>query len=69
MEYEDEDFSFISQGLWELVDKGYEKVEIPVEAIRDVQKKDAKALFFIQQAETIFPRQQQSLKKLKMLCK
>ncbi|KAL6343148.1 hypothetical protein AAG906_020937 [Vitis piasezkii] len=49
---------FISEDLWELVDKGYVEEEIPRDAIRDVRKNDAKALFFIQQAisESIFPQ-------------
>ncbi|XP_034686330.1 protein ACCELERATED CELL DEATH 6-like [Vitis riparia] len=49
---------FISEDLWELVDKGYIEEEIPGDAIRDVRKNDAKALFFIQQAitESIFPQ-------------
>ncbi|XP_034686505.1 ankyrin repeat-containing protein At5g02620-like isoform X2 [Vitis riparia] len=49
---------FISEDLWELVDKGYVEEEIPRDAIRDVLKNDAKALFFIQQAitESIFPQ-------------
>ena len=49
---------FISEDLWELVDMGYTEEEIPTNAIRDVRKKDAKALFFIQQAiaENIFPQ-------------
>ncbi|KAJ9679042.1 hypothetical protein PVL29_021076 [Vitis rotundifolia] len=40
------------------MDKGYEEEEIPIEAIGDVQKNDAKALFFIQHAisKTIFPQ-------------
>lgn len=40
------------------MDKGYEEEEIHVEAIKDVWKKDAKALFFIQQVvlEIIFPQ-------------
>ncbi|XP_010650279.1 protein ACCELERATED CELL DEATH 6 isoform X1 [Vitis vinifera] len=49
---------FISEDLWELVDKGYVEEEIPRDAMRDVRKNDAKALFFIQQAitESIFPQ-------------
>ena len=31
---------FISQDLWEFVDKDYEGKEIPPKTIRDVQKKD-----------------------------
>ncbi|KAL4367130.1 hypothetical protein GQ457_05G027260 [Hibiscus cannabinus] len=41
---------FISQDLWELVEKGYSEEGVAVEALRDYKKKDAKALFFIQQA-------------------
>ncbi|RVW62327.1 Protein accelerated cell death 6 [Vitis vinifera] len=49
---------FISEDLWELVDKGYVEEEIPRDAMRDVRKNDTKALFFIQQAitESIFPQ-------------
>ncbi|RVW67651.1 hypothetical protein CK203_063073 [Vitis vinifera] len=49
---------FISEDLWELVDKGYVEEEIPRDAMRDVRKNDAKTLFFIQQAitESIFPQ-------------
>ncbi|XP_019075300.1 ankyrin repeat-containing protein ITN1-like [Vitis vinifera] len=49
---------FISEDLWELVDKGYAEEEIPRDAMRDVRKNDAKALFFIQQAitDSIFPQ-------------
>ncbi|XP_059592996.1 ankyrin repeat-containing protein NPR4 isoform X2 [Vitis vinifera] len=49
---------FISEDLWELVDMGYIEEEISKNAIRDVRKKDAKALFLIQQAiaENIFPQ-------------
>lgn len=48
---------FISQDLWELVDRGYIEEGVSAEALKDTQKKDAKALFFIQQAvaEAIFP--------------
>ncbi|KAL4325828.1 hypothetical protein GQ457_11G029810 [Hibiscus cannabinus] len=41
---------FISQDLWELVEKGYSEEGVAVEALRDYKKKDAKALFLIQQA-------------------
>ena len=49
---------FISQDLWELIEKGYTEEGVVAESLRDHRKKDAKALFFIQQAvdETIFPR-------------
>ncbi|XP_034686669.1 arf-GAP with ANK repeat and PH domain-containing protein cnt-1-like [Vitis riparia] len=33
---------FISEDLWELVDKGYVEEEIPGDAMRDVRKNDAK---------------------------
>lgn len=48
---------FISQDLWELVEKGYQN---PYEdtRLRENRKMDSKALFFIQQAvnEVIFSR-------------
>ena len=49
---------FIFEDLCELVDKGYAEDDIPRDTIRDVRKKDARALFFIQQAiaESIFPQ-------------
>lgn len=49
---------FISEDLWELVVKGYVEEETPTTTIGDVRKRDAKALFFIQQAigESIFPQ-------------
>ena len=49
---------FISEDLWELVDKGHVEEEISRDASRDVGKKDARALFIIQQAiaESIFPQ-------------
>eukprot|EP00261_Vitis_vinifera_P019769 XP_010650366.1 PREDICTED: ankyrin-1-like [Vitis vinifera] len=55
---------FISEDLWELVDKGYVEEEIPRDAMRDVRKNDAKALFFIQQAisESIFPQISKAMK-------
>ncbi|KAL6342328.1 hypothetical protein AAG906_007542 [Vitis piasezkii] len=39
---------FISQHLWELVDKGYAEEDIPRDTIRDVRKKDARAFIFPQ---------------------
>ena len=56
---------FQSQDLWDLVENGYEEPESVAtlsstqrEALRENKKKDAKALFFIQQAitESLFPR-------------
>ena len=49
---------FISQDLWELVEKGYTEEGVSAKVLRDHRKRDAKALFFIQQAvdETIFSR-------------
>ncbi|TXG64214.1 hypothetical protein EZV62_011208 [Acer yangbiense] len=49
---------FISQDLWEYVAEGYATKGVAVDVLKDVKKKDAKALFFIQQsvAESIFPR-------------
>ncbi|KAK4424684.1 hypothetical protein Salat_1662000 [Sesamum alatum] len=41
---------FISQDLWELVEKGYNEEGVTADALKDLRKKDAKALFFIQQA-------------------
>eukprot|EP00257_Ricinus_communis_P025840 XP_025013254.1 uncharacterized protein LOC112534966 [Ricinus communis] len=40
---------FISQDLWDLVEKGYNDEGIMADALKDMRKKDAKALFFIQQ--------------------
>ncbi|XP_074294135.1 uncharacterized protein LOC141621878 [Silene latifolia] len=51
---------FKSQELWELVETGFEdsKPAEPDQALKDKRKKDAKALFILQQAldEEIFPR-------------
>nr|KAJ0214204.1 hypothetical protein LSAT_V11C400219390 [Lactuca sativa] len=49
---------FKSQDLWDLVENGYAEASIDETRQKENQKKDAKALFFIQQAvdETIFPR-------------
>ncbi|XP_059446700.1 uncharacterized protein LOC132178271 [Corylus avellana] len=49
---------FISQDLWDLVEKGYTKTGISTNTLKVFRKKDAKALFFIQQAvdDSIFPR-------------
>jgi hypothetical protein len=49
---------FISQDLWDLVEKGYSATGVSANTLKELQKKDAKALFFIQQAmvESIFPR-------------
>ncbi|KAK0596432.1 hypothetical protein LWI29_015641 [Acer saccharum] len=49
---------FISQDLWEYVEEGYATEGVAADVLKDVKKKDAKALFFIQQAvaESIFPR-------------
>ena len=67
MEYPDETL-FISQDLWDLVKEGYEEPESTTvlatwidarkKELKDNKKKDAKALFFIQQgvSKAIFPR-------------
>ena len=49
---------FISQDLWDFVEKGYFKTGVSVDTLKELWKKDAKALFFIQQAvdESIFPQ-------------
>jgi hypothetical protein len=49
---------FISQNPWELIEKGYSKVGVSTDTLKELRKKDAKALFFIQQVvvEFIFPR-------------
>ncbi|KAK5772832.1 hypothetical protein PVK06_049131 [Gossypium arboreum] len=49
---------FLSQDLWDLVENGYSEEEVAAETLKDIRKRDAKALFFIQQAvdESIFPR-------------
>ncbi|GKV49381.1 hypothetical protein SLEP1_g56135 [Rubroshorea leprosula] len=49
---------FMSQDLWDLVERGYTEAALSAEALKDTKKKDAKALFFIQQGvdDTIFPR-------------
>ena len=49
---------FVSQDLWDLVEKGYTAARLAADVLRETQKKDAKALFFIQQAidDAIFPR-------------
>ncbi|GLU00818.1 hypothetical protein SLE2022_181580 [Rubroshorea leprosula] len=49
---------FMSQDLWDLVEKGYTEAALSAEALKDTKKKDAKALFFIQQGvdDAIFPR-------------
>jgi hypothetical protein len=49
---------FISQDLWDLVEKGYSAMGISTNTLKELWKKDAKALFSIQQAvvESIFPR-------------
>jgi hypothetical protein len=49
---------FISQDLWDLVEKGYSATGVSADTLKELRKKDAKALFFIQQAvvESIFPR-------------
>ena len=49
---------FLSQELWDLVEKGNIKDGVRAETLRDLRKKDAKALFFIQQAmdDVIFRR-------------
>ena len=51
---------FKSQELWDLIENGFEDThpEQPNQQLRDNRKKDAKALFFIQQAvdDLIFPK-------------
>ncbi|GKU96667.1 hypothetical protein SLEP1_g9878 [Rubroshorea leprosula] len=49
---------FMSQDLWDLVERGYTEAALSAEALKDTKKKDAKALFFIQQGvdDAIFPR-------------
>lgn len=48
---------FISQDLWDLVENGYTDAEKSSE-VKELRKKDAKALLVLQQAvtDTIFPR-------------
>ncbi|GMJ02182.1 hypothetical protein HRI_003887400 [Hibiscus trionum] len=41
---------FISQDLWDFVEKGYSEEGVAADTLKDMRKKDAKALFFIQQA-------------------
>ncbi|XP_019163771.1 PREDICTED: uncharacterized protein LOC109160086 isoform X2 [Ipomoea nil] len=41
---------FVSQDLWDMVDRGYIEEELTVEVLREVRKRDATALLFIQQA-------------------
>ncbi|KAL0424087.1 UNVERIFIED_CONTAM: hypothetical protein Sradi_0943500 [Sesamum radiatum] len=41
---------FISQDLWELVERGYGDEGATDDTLKELRKKDAKALFFIQQA-------------------
>nr|GMD18342.1 polyadenylate-binding protein 2-like [Ipomoea batatas] len=41
---------FVSQDLWDMVEGGYVEEELTVEVLREVRKKDAMALLFIQQA-------------------
>nr|GLL31848.1 uncharacterized protein LOC109160086 isoform X2 [Ipomoea trifida] len=41
---------FVSQDLWDMVDGGYIEEELTVEVLREVRKRDATALLFIQQA-------------------
>nr|GMD16567.1 polyadenylate-binding protein 2 [Ipomoea batatas] len=41
---------FVSQDLWDMVNGGYIEEELTVEVLREVRKKDAMALLFIQQA-------------------
>ncbi|XP_077237158.1 uncharacterized protein LOC143878809 [Tasmannia lanceolata] len=52
--------SFLSQDIWDLVENGFDDPpnDEQMEQNRDNKKKDAKALFFIQQSvsEAIFPR-------------
>ena len=38
---------FMSQDLWELVEKGYAKEGLSPETLKNVRKRDAKTLFFI----------------------
>ena len=53
---------FQSQDLWDLVENGYDEsanlTNAQKEALKETKKKDAKALFFIQQAisDSLFPR-------------
>ena len=39
---------FISQDLWDLVEKGYSETSVSADTLKELWKKDAKALFFIQ---------------------
>lgn len=41
---------FLSQDLWDMVEGGYIEEELTVEALREIRKKDATALLFIQLA-------------------
>jgi hypothetical protein len=49
---------FISQDLWDLVEKCYSETGVSADTFRDLWKRDAKALFFIQQVvdESIYTR-------------
>lgn len=49
---------FKSQDLWEIIDEGYSDPDSNANKLKENKRKDAKALFFIQQAmhDTIFPR-------------
>lgn len=49
---------FLSQNLWDLVKNGYNEDGKWADTHKDDRKRDAKALFFIQQVMdgTIFPR-------------
>lgn len=49
---------FRSQDLWKLVENGYDEDTISLANLKEIVKRDSKALFFIQQAmdESIFPR-------------
>ena len=49
---------FISQDLWDLVERGYPIDGVTTHTLKDARKRDAKALFFIQLAvdDAIFPR-------------
>ncbi|KAF7832392.1 Retrovirus-related Pol polyprotein from transposon TNT 1-94 [Senna tora] len=49
---------FLSQELWELVEHGYSASEADEQKLRENKKKDARALFFLQQAvsDDIFSR-------------
>ncbi|GKV09294.1 hypothetical protein SLEP1_g20817 [Rubroshorea leprosula] len=38
---------FMSQDLWDLVERGYTEAALSAEALKDTKKKDVKALFFI----------------------